>query len=87
MLSDRDTIRFMVGQGLKKGLATVRSMRRALTEEDQERVAEGNRPRARNEQLEGHPGRAGEAFGPAILARSTRQSLGLLGELLLQRLH
>jgi len=40
MLLERDTIRFMVGQGLKKGLATVRSMRRALTEEDQERVAE-----------------------------------------------
>ena len=30
----------MVGQGLKKGLATVRGWRRALSEDEQERVAE-----------------------------------------------
>ena len=40
MPSDRDSFRFMVGQGLKKGLATVRGMRRALSEDEQERVAE-----------------------------------------------
>ena len=37
MLSDRDTFRFMVGQGLKKGLATIRGMRKALSEEEQQR--------------------------------------------------
>ena len=59
MLSDRDSFRFMVGQGLKKGLATVRGLRRVLLEEEQERVAEAI-ARARNEQLEDHPGRAWE---------------------------
>jgi len=40
MLSDLDTFRFTVGQGLKKGLASIRGMRRALTEEEQLRIAE-----------------------------------------------
>jgi len=40
-VSDRGTFRFMVGQGLRKGLASIR-LRKALTEEEQRRIAEAS---------------------------------------------
>jgi hypothetical protein len=39
LMTERDHFRFMVGQGLRKGLASIR-LRKALTEEEQRRVAE-----------------------------------------------
>jgi hypothetical protein len=39
MMTERDTFRFMVQMGLRKGLASVR-LRRALSEEEQRCVAE-----------------------------------------------
>jgi hypothetical protein len=40
MWSERETLQFTVNLGLRKGLALIRGMRRALTDEEQERVAE-----------------------------------------------
>jgi len=40
MMNERDTFRFVVRQGLKKGLGSIRRMRKELTAEQQERIAE-----------------------------------------------
>jgi hypothetical protein len=40
MWSKRETLQFTVKLGLRKGLARIRGMRRALTDEQQDRVAE-----------------------------------------------
>jgi hypothetical protein len=39
MWSKRETLQFTVKLGLRKGLRLIRGMRRALTDEEQERVA------------------------------------------------
>jgi hypothetical protein len=67
MWSKRETLQFTIKLGLRKGLALIRGMRRALTDDDQDRVAEAIVKHLELTNWKVEEGQLPEGHGPQIM--------------------